>query len=126
MPTFLLRHVPQHTDKTISHPRGLLLTLSLMISLKIAETLLSYATGIGLTITSVKELLISNGLSVLLFSALLSAVKNVGRVEVGSHFFGRFPKAGDIWVGDLWESSSVYRHLCMLVTCPLSLAMKAM
>lgn len=88
--------VPENTDNTVAHPRGLVLTLSLIIAMTLAETFLSYLTGMGLTITSVKELLISNGLNVLFFCALVSIAKNMGGIEVGRFFFSRFPQTGEV------------------------------
>ncbi len=91
-----MRQIPDHTNSTIAHPRGLVLTLSLIVVLILTETLLSYLTGIGLTITSVKELLISNGLYILLFCLLVSTVQNFGGIEVGRLFFARLPQTQEV------------------------------
>lgn len=92
----------------VGHPRGLVLTVVAIVILILGEISLSYMTGIGIVVTTARELAISNGINILLFGLLLVLLKELGKVNLGSLFFSQLPHLRDAL---LWVSVAVVLHV---------------
>ena len=100
-----MRSVSAQTEPLIDHPRGLLLTLCLFAFLRVSEIALNYMAGIGLTLTTARELAVGNGLDILQFCLLLLVLKEGAGIDVGRLFLERLPslqeglKWGSVGIG---------------------------
>ena len=93
------------TESRIEHVRGLVLTLLLFVSLRVGEIVLNAMAGIGLTLTTPREVAISCGLDMLLFCFVLVSMKEVGKIAVGNLFWQRLPRLGE---GVRWGLAGVF------------------
>ena len=99
-----MRHLSSKIETLVDHPRGLLLTISLFVSLRLGEITLIFMTGTGRTLTSARELAIGTGLDVALFCLLLLGLTRLGDVDIRRLFFGRLP---NLWEGVKWGSVGI-------------------
>ena len=82
-------------DPLVDHPRGLVLTLCLFVTLRLGEIALNSMSGIGLSLTTVREVAISNTLDILLFCLLLLVLKEVGHIDLKKLLLERLPRIGE-------------------------------
>lgn len=79
----------------IDPSRGLILTVALFVLLRLSEIVLSYMAGVGLAITTPRELAIGIGLNSLVLCLLVGTIKALGKVDIGRLFWGWPPQAGE-------------------------------